>query len=95
MILQKQKQDSNNSQEVIRVQIPYLEIWQFRGKNKTFILPFLFKLHFEITKTSLFTKENVLFRRILLLITSGERMIDLQKSSLCNLYKITDASNHH
>lgn len=59
MILQKQEQNSNNllvfNSKTIggeRAQTPYLPTGQFRGKNEAFTLPFLYKLHFEMTKKS-------------------------------------------
>lgn len=43
-----------------------LETWRFREKDKAFILPYLHKLHVEITKkkSQFMRKEVLLYRRI-------------------------------
>ena len=49
MILKKEK-TKQQQLEMTAEPTPYLEAWRFREKDKAFILPYLHKLHVEITK---------------------------------------------
>jgi len=65
MILKKEK-TKQQQLEMTAEPTPYLETWRFREKDKAFILPYLHKLHVEITKkkSQFMRKEVLLYRRI-------------------------------